>query len=480
MELKIFNEILFGSLKPWNFSISNSLDFAERLNTVRNIPVFDGNSLKSAFESQLRQYPAILQGLDYPVDLLIKPMFRSLEELNPNTIEQQFYSKLILLESQRLINYFNQFIADFVLPDDKVYQVEKYLINIKTAFIQCHNYQNEVHEFNKPDLSEFVLHAFKSNLLTHFFDTQNRFSAFVRSPITLADLYIQDLKTTPPSDPQIIPTDEYFYYQIENALKSKDKAALIKILTEVGTNPTIQAGIENGLFLFEEGITVDECFNEDYSEAKYKEHKQLLLEEITSKSYGIERVGIIDNALIPYFQFNSSSSIPGKIKSWLNQQQVIYSSSPGTTFPTGILEGEGIVNTITEPMPVGNIDHTNNKTMAYNHLAFFKGHNEYQRKIMQDTDFDRLIQLTYELIETDKVPFIAPALSKIDLTNHMIRYTFYLIHRELYGTNKIKDHWIDFIHKVFAQFQDTETTTTRIKFSVKPPKYEAIKSAMTG
>ena len=144
------------------------------------------------------------------------------------------------------------------------------------------------------------------------------------------------------------------------------------------------------------------------------------------------------------------------------------------------MEAEGIVKTITEPMPVGKIDHSKNKTIAYNHLAFFKGHNEYQRKIMKDTDFDRLIQFTYELIETDKVPFIAPAICQIDLTNHMIRYTYYLIHKELYGTKQIKDHWIDFIHKVFAQFQGTETTTTRIKFSVKPPKYEAIKSDMKG
>ncbi|MCB0536012.1 MAG: hypothetical protein KDE33_00650 [Bacteroidetes bacterium] len=480
MELKIFNEILFGSLKPWNFNISNSQDFAERLNTVRNISVFDGNSLKAAIESHLSKYPALLNEIDYPIDLLIKPMFRGLDGPNPITLEQQFYSKLILLESQRLINYFNQFIADFVLPDDKVYQVEKYLINIKTAFIQCHNYQNEVHEFSNPDLSDFVLNTLKSNLLTHFFDTQNRYSAYVRSPITLADLYIQDLKTTPPSDPQIIPTDEYFYYQIENALNSNDYAALIRLLSEVDSNQIIQSAIENGLFLIEENITVDECFNEDYSEIKFKENKQLLLAEITSKSYGIKRVGIIENALIPYNQFNSTNSIPGKIKSWLNQQLVIYSSSPGNTFPMAIVEGEGVVNNKSEPMPVGNIDHSKNKTIAYNHLAFFKGHNEYQRKIMQEKDFDRLIQLTYELIETDKVPFITPAISQIDLTNHMIRYTFYLIHKELFGTNKIKDHWIDFIHKVFAQFQGTETTTTRIKFSVKPPKYEAIKSAMTG
>lgn len=480
MELKIFNEILFGSLKPWNFNISNSQDFAERLNTVRNIKVIDGNSLKAALELHLGQYPAIFKGLNYPLDLLIKPMFRGLVDTKPTSLEQQFYSRLVRLESERIINCFNQFIGDFELRDDKIYQVEKYLINIKTTFIHCHNYQTEIYEFSNPILSEFVLETLTSHLLIHFFDAQNRYSSFVRSPIILVDLYIQDLKTTPPIEPQIIPTDEYFYYQIENSLNSNDNIALTKILSEVGTNATIQAGVENGLFLFEEGITVDECFNEDYSEAKFKEHKQLLLEEITSKSYGIERVGIIENALIPYYSFNLSSSIPGKIKTWLNQQLVIYSSSPGSTFPTGIMEAEGIVKTITEPMPVGKIDHSKNKTIAYNHLAFFKGHNEYQRKIMKDTDFDRLIQFTYELIETDKVPFIAPAICQIDLTNHMIRYTYYLIHKELYGTKQIKDHWIDFIHKVFAQFQGTETTTTRIKFSVKPPKYEAIKSDMKG
>lgn len=120
------------------------------------------------------------------------------------------------------------------------------------------------------------------------------------------------------------------------------------------------------------------------------------------------------------------------------------------------------------------------KKIAYEKLAFFKGKNIQKQEIMSENDFERLLNLTYELIETERVPFIAPKLSQIGLSNAMIRYTFYDIHKSLYGTKSIRFYWIEFIHEVFEQFNGSELITTKTKFSTKPSNYQQDINSMLG
>ena len=123
-------------------------------------------------------------------------------------------------------------------------------------------------------------------------------------------------------------------------------------------------------------------------------------------------------------------------------------------------------------------DIDNQKATARKFLYFFSGINHLQNKIMEDEDYNRLLQYTDYLIEKEKVPAGIKKISQINLSTGMIRYTFYLIHKELYTTNKIKTEWIDFLHAVFRQFKNAEWITTKTKFSVKPPSYQHDKNAM--
>ncbi|MCR9065180.1 MAG: hypothetical protein NXI00_14505 [Cytophagales bacterium] len=480
MELRIFNQILFGSLKPWNFKIQNQRDWAENFNKARQASENYSLSLKDAFDILLKEYPNVYSGIEneIPEHISLSPLFYS-ENLSPVSLEDQFYELLINLEVKRVLNTFNEFSEGFSIDIDGIFQVEKFLTNLKSCLVQTHENLSEVEDFDNKELSEKVLNFMFHRLLILFFDTQIRYHHYNRSPLSLQDFYIQELGTPAPETAVIHPTLEYFYNKIETALELKNQELLEKLILELNDYPEIESAIENAIFLIQEYVTVDECFNEEYTSAKFTEHKSILESDISQKTYGIERVSLIESYLETFKSFNSTSSIPGRLKHWLEQQKVIYSHNPANTFPVTTITEE-VVTLQDKPMPVATKGINALKEIAYKHLAFFKGTNEYNSKIMKDSDHDTLMDWVYELIETEKVPFIAPPLKQINLTNNMIRYTFYLIHKELYGTQKIKIAWIDFIHKAFTQFQGTETSTTKTKFSTKPAKYEAIRKAMIG
>ncbi|MCC8423580.1 hypothetical protein [Mucilaginibacter sp. UR6-11] len=126
----------------------------------------------------------------------------------------------------------------------------------------------------------------------------------------------------------------------------------------------------------------------------------------------------------------------------------------------------------TPPVPVkkGYSD-TEKKEIATKYLHFFSGYNYSHRKIMTDADYELLLHYFDEFLKDEAVPSGIRPLPQLAISNEFIRYTFYLIHKELYGTHQIRMPMIHFIHTVFSQFAGTEITTTKTKFSVKPKLY---------
>lgn len=100
-----------------------------------------------------------------------------------------------------------------------------------------------------------------------------------------------------------------------------------------------------------------------------------------------------------------------------------------------------------------------------------KGVNAKNEKIMTTKQFESMIAAVNNLIQTELVPEVKQ-LPQINLSTHFIRYTFYLLHKNLYTSKSIKDSWIYFMHDMFSQFKNAETTTTKSKFSEKPPMYD--------
>lgn len=112
------------------------------------------------------------------------------------------------------------------------------------------------------------------------------------------------------------------------------------------------------------------------------------------------------------------------------------------------------------------------KDQAKEYLKILTGNNPQGQKIMSDHDFQRLSGYVDGLIESECLPVNIKPISQIDFPNGHIRYLFYLIHKELYTTKKIKGYFIDFLHAVFEQFAKAEKRTTKTKFSVKPGSWE--------
>ncbi|WEA01815.1 hypothetical protein [Mucilaginibacter sp. SJ] len=106
-------------------------------------------------------------------------------------------------------------------------------------------------------------------------------------------------------------------------------------------------------------------------------------------------------------------------------------------------------------------------------LRYMSGFNHAGRKIMKEDDYQLLLSYTVAYLETENVPVITKRLPQLEIPIEYIRYSYYLIHKSLYGTRKIKMSMIDFLHAVFSQFDNTEKTTTKIKFSTEPKTYKA-------
>ncbi|HEY5507978.1 MAG TPA: hypothetical protein VIK29_04835, partial [Paludibacter sp.] len=113
------------------------------------------------------------------------------------------------------------------------------------------------------------------------------------------------------------------------------------------------------------------------------------------------------------------------------------------------------------------------KTTARKLLNFLSGHNLKNEKIMSDTDFARLVQYVENLIDTGNVPADIKPIYTISISNEYLRYTFYLIHKQLYSTRPIRPEWINLLHAVFSQFENVVFETTRKKFSTVPLHYDS-------
>lgn len=84
-------------------------------------------------------------------------------------------------------------------------------------------------------------------------------------------------------------------------------------------------------------------------------------------------------------------------------------------------------------------------------------------------EFKRLMKYTEGLILKNCLPLrVKPicALNAIGFSKR-VRLSFYKIHKQLQGTNKINDKYIEFLHTVFSDHFKGEMSTTKAKFSSK-------------
>ncbi|XWW44468.1 hypothetical protein JYG30_17070 [Fibrella sp. USSR17] len=104
-------------------------------------------------------------------------------------------------------------------------------------------------------------------------------------------------------------------------------------------------------------------------------------------------------------------------------------------------------------------------------LAPLSGLNPQKNRILLPEDFQRLITYSEQLAMTNSIPEGIKPIGQTGISNEHIRYTFYRLHKRLFGTRRIHTSFITFLHTVFTQFNETATTTTKAKFSAAPKSY---------
>lgn len=139
MEIKIFNSILFGSLKPWLIDAASAKHFAENLK-------HGGLQITATEFELLQQLKTLLQGkADLIAWLNQQPADKNMVLLEPyyftdlpafNDTLSKYYSQVIGLEVKRVFNRFKAYSETLVNQIDIVYNTNMLLSSIKTLIKQ--------------------------------------------------------------------------------------------------------------------------------------------------------------------------------------------------------------------------------------------------------------------------------------------------------------------------------------------------------
>lgn len=100
-------------------------------------------------------------------------------------------------------------------------------------------------------------------------------------------------------------------------------------------------------------------------------------------------------------------------------------------------------------------------------FSFLGGYNKDRQKIMLESEYERLIHAIKEMIKTESKLPITP-IQRINIPNDLLRYCFYLLHKQLYGIRPQKKFILEFMKENLQQFQNTEFSTLVSDFSKKP------------
>ncbi|MFB9056697.1 hypothetical protein ACFFU9_08075 [Mariniflexile ostreae] len=103
------------------------------------------------------------------------------------------------------------------------------------------------------------------------------------------------------------------------------------------------------------------------------------------------------------------------------------------------------------------------------HLIFdyMNGKNERKEIILSEEDFNKLISYTLHLIQEESVPVIDKKLNPKLSSKDIIRFSYWVLHKELYNTSKIRTYFYDFIKEVFENFKDNDIASIKSQFGTK-------------
>lgn len=495
MELKILDGIIHGDIKPWQIDISSKKKFAALLNTANKATPKNTAELLTQIKALLQDFhdsKKKANALPKSKSTAITSHFYEIELPASTDVVSQFYSLLIGKEALRFFNHLIVYTSKLPAEVDVFFNVNNSLKYIRNLAKQVNKEIKDLRKLAITEeqrlLSQFALLTLRQTLIALFFDIQERFAANLKEIVTEATFYTLYLDETPPVTAQLKPTASLFTFQLTNLfVKEYNDATAFDLLKQIQQNSgketqLLQAALENYIFLQSQNIDFAEPgiskLTEESKTKQYLGEAQGVIErQINQYNYGHQRANALMSSIeeLHYIQTgnNNKYSIPSLLLKWLEQQKEMYQQNANATFAK-LTDADAEAARLKSPLSKkdkATIDQQ--KQYALEHLAFMSGYNIKNEKIMPEADYNRLIQYTYHLIEKGKLPTGIKKIPQTGFAANGIRFTYYKIHEFLYGTQSIKQEWVDFLHAVFQQFKDTQSSTTKAKFSTKPKAYDA-------
>lgn len=121
------------------------------------------------------------------------------------------------------------------------------------------------------------------------------------------------------------------------------------------------------------------------------------------------------------------------------------------------------------------------KATILKHLSPLNGKWNKRLTIIDNDNFKKLVGYMNDMVKMSKLPdnVTQVIVTPNTVSMEFIRYTFYLLHYELYGRWK-RDYWFTFLHTAFEQlFKGYEKSTTKKHFATFRPDYESYKKNIT-
>lgn len=486
MEIKILHSILNDELRPWKLDTTDRRYFASRVRTANAISLVTYKDLQSQLTALLTDIPDLLKRVnEKPPDAKASLQPSLYETTFPKFSEAvtQYYSLLISQEATRIYNFSCQKIDNLSHKTDRIYHVTQTLKSIKVLAAQTASTIKELQD--AADLTRFVLATLKQHLIKLFFEIQTRFEDYVSQPES-EEYFFNDSLNEQYTVTQFIPTLAFFEFQIQVRIfdKTFSKDQSIKLLQEIQQQQSLQtqslrASLENYIFLKSNDIKIVKPSIGALTKAEavtkhLNDAKATINSEIEKHNYGHQRFSTVQRYLddLDYVGADGNKqSIPSQLLKWLSKLSDVYQQNAAHVFSKDE-SSEDLLRRKGKPLSKQNefsIDEK--KVFALEHLKFMSGMNQQQIKIMSDDEFKRMMNYTYSFLETSKLPKGITPIPHTNISTEHIRYTYYIIHKQLFGKRRNKAEWVTFLHKVFKQFSNTSEQTTNTKFSVAPKSY---------
>lgn len=263
-----------------------------------------------------------------------------------------------------------------------------------------------------------------------------------------------------------------------NALESLHPE-LVRLYPSNSDNPTfltVFKAVENAIFLGD-NTDIQQLVDEKFCKTQFREKKKTLEEEINALTNPREIQSVIEDELdqLDLFMDNNIpfQSIPRRLCSWLTAQLETTKQNLGNIF---LPASKNSIEQSPSKQKVSKSSVRDQIKVVKSHLDFLTGYINNE-KIMKDDDYENLIQFIKSFLTEKKVPVISARI-RTNTTQVFLRYTFYLMYKDLKLKQPSRNAWVSLLHAIFPQFDDTDESVTYKKFSTKPDLYDSDKKSI--